>query len=207
MGLEVAAVVGVAAAVGNYQTQSAMANASKEHNEQVIQNMVDNYHQLAGAEVDTLDASYDASLQAQTDYLQAKAQAQNVAAATGTAGGSVDMLLGELSRQKAEGMAEIIQNRETAFADIQAQAKSIENGANANLQAIKKPSVTQAVIAGVQTGASVYALASGVGAAAGGAGAAGAGAGAGAAGATGATAGTAGASGISLETGATNILL
>lgn len=183
MGLELAAaavVVGGVTAYQNYQNQKAVAKAGKQHNADVIRAMTDNYHQLAGAEVDTLDASYDQSLEGQAQYLQAKASAQNAAAASGVAGGSIEMLLGDLARQKDANLAMVIQNREAAFADINAQAKSIQGGANANLTAIKKPSASEAMWSGVQAGLQTYAAGASLGSAIGGASAAGAGAGAGA---------------------------
>lgn len=161
MGIELAAAgIGAAAAMGDYKRQKAAAKATKAYNARVVEGMVDNYHQLAGAEVDTLDASYDNSLSAQIQYLQAKSKAQNAAAASGVAGGSVDMLLGELSRQKDASMGAIIQNREAAFADINSQAKAIRSGANSNLRAIKKPSAGAAIMKGIQTGLSVYSMGS-----------------------------------------------
>lgn len=160
MGIEAAALaVGGYSAYSNYQMQEDQAKATEDYNRQVLSNMVDNYHLLASTEVDTLESSYSDSLDAQVRYLDAKAKAQNNAAAIGAAGGSVDMIMGEIERQGDVNMAEIISNRERAFSQINHQAESIRRGSHNQMKSIKKPSVKAALIKGATDGIKTYFIA------------------------------------------------
>ena len=155
--------MGALSAASNYSSQKAAARAAEKYNAQVVESLVQNYHKLADAEVDILDQSYADSLDAQVQYLQAEASVKNQAAATGTAGGSIDMILGDVKQDFEGNMQNIKRNRKYALSEVASQADAMQSQAHASMESVKKPSYGEAIGAGIQTGISTYMLGSSLG--------------------------------------------
>ena len=156
MAIGTAVAVGLYSAYSSYSGQQANLEASKQHNKYVVENMVDQYKQISKTEADTLEASMKSGLENQKQYLKAKSQMELQAGASGMAGGSVDMLLGDLSRDFGQNQGQIIENRRKQFDDFNAQATAVRKGSHAQMKSLVKPSATQSIMTGVKDGLMTY---------------------------------------------------
>lgn len=148
------AVMGTAMAASYAQQYSAASNqADYQARKNQIQNeaTIENYKQLDKAEQDIMYNSAQDSLKFQIEALEANAQQESVVGATGVTGGSVDHLRGKMKNKYTVGQHDIQRSRDQQLKNIDAQAKGMQQRAEASLDRtpIKKPSILQAASTGL----------------------------------------------------------
>lgn len=146
----VSTAVSVAATASQFYSQSqqakAQAEAVSQQNEQLVKQAVDSYDDLTPAEIDAQRNAADMELQQQAEALQAKGRVNVFAAASGTAGQSVDSMLFNIDAIKARNTNEILKQREAGLFSIKQQAEQSRQGAISNMsqEAIQRPSWIEA---------------------------------------------------------------
>lgn len=150
--------VGVASTAASFYSQSqqatAQAKSASERNKLLSEQAVQSYDDLTPAEIDAQRNAADAELQQQAEALEAKGRVNVFAAASGTAGNSVDSMLFDVDAIKARNTNEILRQREAGLFSIKQQAEQNRQGAIGNMsrQAIDRPSWIEAGIKmGTQT--------------------------------------------------------
>lgn len=146
----VSTAVSVAATASQFYSQSqqakAQAEAVSQQNEQLAKQAVESYDDLTPAEIDAQRNAADMELQKQAEALQAKGRVNVFAAASGTAGQSVDSMLFNIDAIKARNTNEILKQREAGLFSIKQQAEQSRQGAISNMsrEAIQRPSWIEA---------------------------------------------------------------
>lgn len=146
----VSTAVSVAATASQFYSQSqqakAQAEAASQQNEQLAKQAVESYDDLTPAEIDAQRNAADMELQQQAEALQAKGRVNVFAAASGTAGQSVDSMLFNIEAIKARNTNEILKQREAGLFSIKQQAEQSRQGAISNMsrEAIQRPSWIEA---------------------------------------------------------------
>lgn len=146
----VSTAVSVAATASQFYSQSqqakAQAEAVSQQNEQLAKQAVESYDDLTPAEIDAQRNAVDMELQQQAEALQAKGRVNVFAAASGTAGQSVDSMLFNIDAIKARNTNEILKQREAGLFSIKQQAEQSRQGAISNMsrEAIQRPSWIEA---------------------------------------------------------------
>lgn len=146
----VSTAVSVAATASQFYSQSqqakAQAEAVSQQNEQLAKQAVESYDDLTPAEIDAQRNAADMELQQQAEALQAKGRVNVFAAASGTAGQSVDSMLFNIDVIKARNTNEILKQREAGLFSIKQQAEQSRQGAISNMsrEAIQRPSWIEA---------------------------------------------------------------
>lgn len=146
----VSTAVSVAATASQFYSQSqqakAQAEAVSQQNEQLAKQAVESYDDLTPAEIDAQRTAADMELQQQAEALQAKGRVNVFAAASGTAGQSVDSMLFNIDAIKARNTNEILKQREAGLFSIKQQAEQSRQGAISNMsrEAIQRPSWIEA---------------------------------------------------------------
>lgn len=146
----VSTAVSVAGTAMSYYSQSqqakAQAQAASQQNEQLAQQAVQSYDDLTPAEIDAQRNAADMELQQQAEALQAKGRVNVYAAASGTAGQSVDSMLFNIDAIKARNTNEILKQREAGLFSIKQQAEQSRQGAISSMskQSIQQPSWLEA---------------------------------------------------------------
>lgn len=146
----VSTAVSIAGTAMSYYSQSqqakAQAQAASQQNEQLAQQAVQSYDDLTPAEIDAQRNAADMELQQQAEALQAKGRVNVYAAASGTAGQSVDSMLFNIDAIKARNTNEILKQREAGLFSIKQQAEQSRQGAISSMskQSIQQPSWLEA---------------------------------------------------------------
>lgn len=146
----VSTAVSVAATASQFYSQSqqakAQAEAVSQQNEQLAKQAVESYDDLTSAEIDAQRNAADMELQQQAEALQAKGRVNVFAAASGTAGQSVDSMLFNIDAIRARNTNEILKQREAGLFSIKQQAEQSRQGAISNMsrEAIQRPSWIEA---------------------------------------------------------------
>lgn len=146
----VSTAVSMAGTAMSYYSQSqqakAQAKAASQQNEQLAQQAVQSYDDLTPAEIDAQRNAADMELQQQAEALQAKGRVNVYAAASGTAGQSVDSMLFNIDAIKARNTNEILKQREAGLFSIKQQAEQSRQGAISSMskQSIQQPSWLEA---------------------------------------------------------------
>ncbi|WPJ55313.1 hypothetical protein RCIP0089_00050 [Klebsiella phage RCIP0089] len=146
----VSTAVSVAATASQFYSQSqqakAQAEAVSQQNEQLAKQAVESYDDLKPAEIDAQRNAADRALQQQAEALQAKGRVNVFAAASGTAGQSVDSMLFNIDAIKARNTNEILKQREAGLFSIKQQAEQSRQGVISNMsrEAIQRPSWIEA---------------------------------------------------------------
>lgn len=146
----VSTAVSVAATASQFYSQSqqakAQAEAVSQQNEQLAKQAVESYDDLTPTEIDAQRNAADMELQQQAEALQAKGRVNVFAAASGTAGQSVDSMLFNIDAIKARNTNEILKQREAGLFSIKQQAEQSRQGAISNMsrEAIQRPSWIEA---------------------------------------------------------------
>lgn len=146
----VSTAVSVAATASQFYSQSqqakAQAEAVSQQNEQLAKQAVESYDDLTPAEIDAQRNAADMELQQQAEALQARGRVNVFAAASGTAGQSVDSMLFNIDAIKARNTNEILKQREAGLFSIKQQAEQSRQGAISNMsrEAIQRPSWIEA---------------------------------------------------------------
>lgn len=146
----VSTAVSVAATASQFYSQSqqakAQAEAVSQQNEQLAKQAVESYDDMTPAEIDAQRNAADMELQQQAEALQAKGRVNVFAAASGTAGQSVDSMLFNIDAIKARNTNEILKQREAGLFSIKQQAEQSRQGAISNMsrEAIQRPSWIEA---------------------------------------------------------------
>lgn len=146
----VSTAVSVAATASQFYSQSqqakAQAEAISQQNEQLAKQAINSYDDLTPAEIDAQRNAADMELQQQAEALQAKGRVNVFAAASGTAGQSVDSMLFNIDTIKARNTNEILKQREAGLFIIKQQAEQSRQGAISNMsrEAIQRPSWIEA---------------------------------------------------------------
>lgn len=146
----VSTAVSVAATAASFYQQSQQAKAQEQaankQNEQLAQQAIESYDDLTPAEIDAQRNAADMELQQKAEALQAKGRVNVFAAASGTAGQSVDSMLFNIDAIKARNTNEILRQREAGLFSIKQQAEQTRQGAISNMsrESIQRPSWIEA---------------------------------------------------------------
>lgn len=150
-------------AASAYETSKANQKAQEDYNEQLKEDAIRQYQELDDVESDIVYESHAQSLQAQREFMLARSQIENQAAASGTQGNSIDIALADLNSGLDSRMSEIIANRDRELNNVVDTARSIERGvAQSADRTITQPSWLAGMQAGMGTGAAAFSIAQGV---------------------------------------------
>lgn len=159
-------VTGVMSAMSEKSQAEAAAEAQRQrqeqYNQQVRDEAIRQYQQLDQAEADINTDAHAESLQTQKDFMKARSTVELQAAASGTYGQSVDLIIEDLQTGKAQRMADTVLRRDRLLDDVNTKAGDIQADAQSRLDntPIAQPSTFSSVLTGVQTAASVYSFGS-----------------------------------------------
>lgn len=134
----------------------ALKKAQQEQWEQQMINVREQYRQLADAERAANKDHHQEVLQNQISLLQQQGQVELMAGASGTGGGSISSLLGDLAGQAGRNQAQLIDNYERTQQGFINQAKAIQTGGQMQMREFKKPSAFGAMLSGVGNAAMSY---------------------------------------------------
>lgn len=147
---QVAAVAATAISVAATAVSVAQANANadaqekaaEKRNDQLVEQTVANYDELARVELDAQQQSNDESIEVQKGYIQEKGRINVMAAAMGTGGQSVSSQLSDLEREKYSNYSTILQNRQAKQDNIRSQAENMRYQAAASMDVnpVSRPS-------------------------------------------------------------------
>lgn len=135
------AAAGVQAAQAS-KNASAQEDAARIHNEQLTEQTIANYDELADVELDSQQRALDDSLSVQKDYLVNKGRVNVMAAAMGTGGQSVASQLGDIEREKYSNYNTILLSRQAEQDNIKSQAESMryQAASGMNVSPVSRPS-------------------------------------------------------------------
>lgn len=148
----VATAVAVAASVQQTVQANATANAQEDaaklRNEQLVEQTVANYGELADVELDAQQRAFDDTFEVQKNYTQAKGRTNVMAAAMGTGGMSVKTQLQELEKDKYSNYNTILQSRQASLDNIKSQAEAarFQAASGMNVTPISRPSYAAAAL-------------------------------------------------------------
>ena len=113
------------------QRQSAQAesDAQSAQNKETAKQAAASYDDLSPAEIDAINQANQADLAQQADAIQAKGRVNLFAAASGTAGGSVDSMLFDIDAVEGRNINQILAQRESGLLSIKNQAESVRQQA------------------------------------------------------------------------------
>src|SRR6185369_3671799 len=121
----------VAAGSAIYSGVSASNQAKREEEQQNLNNestmkaAVESYGDLTPKERDADKEEARSGIKAQSDYLRSVGDMNVMSGASGTYGGSVDVMLRDLKTTRGRNMSDIVANRTTELDNTRAQAESI----------------------------------------------------------------------------------
>lgn len=135
---------------GNMQAD-AQAKQQEINNKILMDDAINQYHQLDAAERDINSDSTNQLISNQLSLLERREQAKLMAGASGTQGGSVTSVLQDLAREGGANQAAILDNRAKSLDEITRQAESIRYGArrNADTRVLSRPSAFSSISAGL----------------------------------------------------------
>lgn len=141
------------------------AEYQKQQNQRAIESMQDQYSQLSGAEADARERAVQEGMNNKIEAAKRKSQINLMAAASGTAGLSVDSMMRDISQQRGRNMDTILRNQDIELQGFRNQAEQIRTGTAGRIdnRKIQKPSWAEI---GINAGAQAlqgYASMSGAG--------------------------------------------
>lgn len=153
-----AVVSGAASYMQQANNAEAQAEYQKLQNEQITDATIENYKELSKAEADVLYNAGQDSLEHQITALQTASSNIAASSALGIGGGSADARMRDIYRRKSVGDTDIKMARDQQLRNIDAQAKSLQQGAQASYinAPIQKPSVWGSVAQGAKSGANMF---------------------------------------------------
>lgn len=152
MAIGFAVATAVASMYAQQQAASAQEKAANAQNEAVQEETIRQYGELSDEESQITRDAHQNSIQAQAEYMKARSQVELQSAATGTYGQSVDLSIEDLNTSMGKRQTDILREREANMERINQTARNLQAQGNANMNRspIKKPSVLEAGMAGVQ---------------------------------------------------------
>lgn len=102
-----------------------------QNNKEIDKAALENYSELSATEVSINRAAGESSLDQQKAFFKARGQQLVSSGASGTAGGSVDMVMKDLVATKGKNLSNIAFNRRQQLDEVVSQAKAIQQGAKA----------------------------------------------------------------------------
>lgn len=103
----------------------------KQNNDEIDKAALENYSELSRSETEINRAAGESSLEQQKAFFKARGQQLVSSGASGTAGGSVDMVLKDLTSTRGKNLSTISFNRRQQLDEVVSQAESIRQGAKA----------------------------------------------------------------------------
>ncbi len=153
---QVAAVASTAIAVASTVASQVQANANanaqedaaKLRNEQLAEQTIANYDELADVERDAAERANEDAISVQKDYIKGKGRINVMAAAMGTAGQSVTGQLSALEREKYSNYNTILLSRQAEQDNIRSQAENMRYQAANSMQVspVSRPSYAAAAL-------------------------------------------------------------
>lgn len=147
-----ATAVSIAATVASTaQAQSnarAQERAAEARNQQLVEQTVANYDELADVELDAQQRAIDDTISVQKDYIQNKGRINVMAAAMGTGGQSVASQLSDLEREKYSNYNTILLSRQAEQDNIRSQAETMRYQAASGMSVspVSRPSYAAAAL-------------------------------------------------------------
>ena len=140
-----ATVASVSQANANARAQEA---AAEKRNEQLVEQTIANYDELAGVELDAQQRAAEDTIEVQKSYLQAKGRVNVMAAAMGTGGQSVTSQLQDIEREKYQNYDTILTSRQAEMDNIRSQAESMRFQAASSMEVspVSRPSYAAAAL-------------------------------------------------------------
>lgn len=145
---------GVGSVVAQAQSSSAQRKAQAAHNQRVNEAAIENYQKLGDAEQDVLYNTQQDALEAKVKGLEAKANQEAAASATGIRGVSQNVVLNQMERDYETNLNDVRMAREQYLADIRNQAAGIYDNALASHD--HRPTQGVNLLQAATTGLSVY---------------------------------------------------
>lgn len=132
---------GVAGLVSGNKAAKQQKAAMEEYNRQIRENAQRNYQKLDIQESEAAGAARDQLLDSNLDMVRQRAQIESIAAATGTAGGTLNTLINDEVGENGRNNGKIIDNYNREMTGFASQAEDVRRGAQAQLKStsIQKP--------------------------------------------------------------------
>lgn len=139
----------------NAEAQEAL---QAQNNREIDKAALENYSELSRAETGINMQAGESSLEQQKAFFKARGQQLVSSGASGTAGGSVDMVLRDLNTTKGKNLSTISYNRRQQLDEVVSQAESIRQGAKAakSNRIFNKPSMGMIALNTAATAANSY---------------------------------------------------
>lgn len=154
---------GVAGLVSGQSAAKKQKRALEEYNQQIRENAQRNYQKLDIQESEAAGAARDQLLDNNIDMVKQRAQIESIAAATGTAGGTLGTLVNDTLAEGGRNQGKIIDNYNREMTGYASQAEDVRRGAQANLKStsIQKPTAGEWMSLIAKTGTDMYSGVSG----------------------------------------------
>lgn len=152
------AVGGVAGLVSGNSAAKKQKKALEEYNAQIRANAERNYQKLDIQESEAAGAAREQLLDNNIDMVKQRAQIESIAAATGTAGGTLGTLVNDTLAEGGRNQGAIIDNYNREMTGYASQAEDVRRGAQAQLKStsIQKPTAGEWIGLIAKTGTEMY---------------------------------------------------
>lgn len=149
---------GVAGLVSGSSAAKKQKKAMEEYNRQIRENAERNYQKIDIQEKEAAGAAREQLLDSNIDMVKQRAQIESIAAATGTAGGTLGTLVNDTIAENGRNQGAIIDNYNREMTGYASQAEDVRRGAQAQLKstAIEKPTAGEWLGLIAKTGTQMY---------------------------------------------------
>lgn len=132
---------GVAGLISGGSAAKKQKRAIEEYNKQIRENAERNYQKIDIQEKEAAGAAREQLLDNNIDMVKQRAQIESIAAATGTAGGTLGTLINDTLAEGGRNQGAIIDNYNREMVGYASQAEDIRQGAKAQLKStqIQRP--------------------------------------------------------------------
>ena len=129
-------------------TAKAQEEAAQKRNDQLVEQTIANYDQLADAELDAAELELDQNIEIQKSALKEKGRINVMSAALGTSGMSVKSQLDDLEREKYSNINTVLLDRQAKQDNIRSQAENLRfQAANGmEISPVSRPSYAAAAL-------------------------------------------------------------
>lgn len=149
---------GVAGLVSGNSAAKQQKKAIEKYNQQIRENAERNYQKIDIQEKEAAGAAREQLLDNNIDMVKQRAQIESIAAATGTAGGTLGTLVNDTLAEGGRNQGAIIDNYNREITGYASQAEDVRKGAQAQLRstAIQKPTAGEWLGIVAKTGTDLY---------------------------------------------------
>lgn len=149
---------GVMGLVSGNAAAKKQKNAIDKYNKQLRENAENNYQRIDIMEKEAAGSAREQLLDENLTMAQKRAQIESMAAATGTSGGTLGTLVGDVYAEGGRNQAAIVDNYNREMVGFTVQAEDVRRGAQSQMRssAIQKPTAGEWLSLAADTTAKMY---------------------------------------------------